>query len=327
MTAHIEKQRKIHNLRLRHTIRSVIQNYLDDQGFIAIDAPLLVKGTTPDPGIASFQVGDHYLTTSTEYHIKRIVSLGLEKVYTLTQNFRDESPGKMHNPEFTMLEWARVGAPLADIEADAEGMVTAALQALNLPQELIYQGQTINLAPPWKRLTVAEAISASSGITINKFDIPTLQSALAGICIQLQPEWAEDVVMLFTLLLDHAQKSLGMDTPVFLQDWPTFLTSSALEKSEEITIRSELFIAGIEISDGFPSLTDPQKQKEAFARQLRRREMEKLPTVSLDQRYIAALETGLPSGAGMALGFDRLVMLLTDSQRIADVMPFSWDEL
>ena len=130
------------------------------------------------------------------------------------------------------------------------------------------------------------------------------------------------------MLMDYLQEHLGFERPVFIRDWPLFQTSSAKEsESGEFVERSELFIAGVELSDGFPSITNPVHQKEAFLRQLERRRTHGKEKVELDTVYLNAMQEGFPSSTAMALGFDRLVMLLTDQRDIASVLAFGWDEL
>ncbi len=312
----------------RHIVKRAVRDYLHDEGFIEIDMPLLVVGTTPDVEIDSFEVEGRYLGTSTEYQIKRMEIGGIDKLYTLTQNYRRGDRGRFRNPEFTMLEWARVGETLDDIENDAENFTLAAHKALGGTGKIVYQGMTVDLTPPWDRLSVTDAVEKYVGVRLKDFTPMSLIPALEAAKIPVKDDWREDAVFLFTVLLDHVQNSLGFEKPVFLQDWPNFLTSSAKEHdSGAFTERSELFIAGVEISDGFPSLTDPKRQRENFARQLERRKHESKPPVDLDEKYLRAMEEGFPAGAGMALGFDRLVMVLTDCADIAAVLAFNWDEL
>jgi len=312
----------------RHIIKRAVRDYFHDEDFVEIDMPLLVVGTTPDLAIDSFIVEDRYLTTSTEYQIKRMEIGGIDRLYTLTQNFRRGDGGRFRNPEFTMLEWARVGQSLANIEADVEQFTLAAHRALGGDGILIWQGYEIDLSPAWDRMSVIEAVHRYTNITLADFSAVSLASAIEQCGMRVQDEWKDDEHVLFTLLLDHVQKYLGFEKPVFLRDWPNFLTSSAgIHESGAFTERSELFIAGVEISDGFPSLTDANLQHENFMKQLKLRTQSKLLPVALDKKYLSAMEEGLPAGAGMALGFDRLVMVLTNCGDIASVLAFNWDEL
>lgn len=308
----------------RHKIRRAVRDFLDRDGFIEIDAPLLVRGTTPDAEIDSFRLDDRCLVTSCEYQIKRLEIGGLERSYTLTQNFRAGDAGRWNNPEFTMLEWARVGGTLEEIEADAAGFTLAAQRALGGEGPLAYQGRVIDLTPPWPRLTIREAVALHFGHDLPDFSAPALAAALAAAGIDLRPGQESDRALIFGFLIDALQPHLGHDKPVFLTGWPGFQTASTA--GDSLVERSELFIAGIELADGFPTLTDASAQRAGFDRQLRRRAEIGHAPMPLDDRFLAGIDQGLPRGAGMALGFDRLVMLLTDQPGIDRVLAFSHEE-
>ncbi len=317
-------------LRQRHVIRRAARDYLDAKGYLQIDAPLLVRGTTPDPAVESFRVGaDRYLCTSTEYQMKRLACGGFDAVYSLTQNFREgDSVGPLRNPEFTMLEWGRVGVELARIEEDAEGFILAAMQALGLGTSLSYAGRRIDMSPPWERLSVADAIAREIGRLFHGFDLENCRSAAEALGITIHGSWAEDRDFLFSLVMTEIQPRLGSSRPIFLRDWPFYETTSARARADElIADRSELFIGGIEIADGFAAQADAQIQEMLFEHALARRKAAGQPTVELDQRYLEAMRGTDLFGAGMALGFDRIVMLLTGQTHIRNVLAFAWDEL
>ncbi len=312
----------------RHLIKRTIRDYLHDEKFIEIDMPLFVRGTTPDTEIDSFFFDGRYLVTSTEYQLNRMEIGGFDRIYTLTQNFRRGDTGRYRNPEFTMLEWARVGETLEDIERDIEQFFWRAHTALGGSEQLNWQGNTIDITPPFDSMTVKEAVKNVTGVTLPDFSASSLLKAVHAANITIHNANDADDVLLFTMLIDYLQEHLGFERPVFIHDWPTFQTSSAKEsKSGEFVERSELFIAGVELSDGFPSLTNPVRQQETFLRQLERRQTHGKEKVELDTAYLDAMQEGFPSSSAMALGFDRLVMLLTDQRDIASVLAFGWDEL
>ncbi|WP_169796574.1 amino acid--tRNA ligase-related protein [Chondromyces crocatus] len=316
----------------RQTILRTVREYFYDQGFLEAQTPLLARGACPDVHLSPIQAADGYLVTSTEYQIKRMIVGGFEKVFTLTQNFRGGDAGMHHNPEFTMLEWARAFSPLEAIENDAEALVKRALEALDPGAECIhYRGRTIRLSGVhWERLSVRGALSRYLRVDIDpEFSPTSIEKAASRDDLGIEVRFRNDPHAALTLLLDQLTPHLGFEAPVFLTDWPAFMTTSAslTPGSPALAERSELFIAGIELSDGFPSLRDPAQQEDLFARELARREEAGLPSVPLDTRYVQALHQGLPPGAGMALGFDRLAMLLTGQEHIRSILPFSWDEL
>lgn len=316
-------------LKRRHSIRQAVRAYLDEQQFIEIEAPLLVHGASPELAIHSFPVGERYLVSSTEYQMKRLAVGGFERIYSLTKNFRVEDvTGTCRNSEFSMLEWGRVGQTMRPIEQDAEALTRRAMKALGLPDILTYQGHKIDMSLPWERLSVAAVIERYTGVRMETFDAAACRKAAEASGLAIKPEWAEQRAFLFSLLMDHLQPHLGAERPLFLCDWPSFQTTSAkTQEDANLVERSELFIAGLEIADGFAAMADADMQAQSFEMALQTRRVENLPEVALDQNYLDALRLGAPYGAGMALGFDRLVMLLTNQAEIRNVCAFAWDEV
>ena len=314
---------------MRHQIARAVRAYFDAENFIEIDAPLLVHGTTPDIAVESFAVGDRYLITSTEYQMKRLAVGGFEKIYSLTKNFRLGDAGTYRNPEFTMLEWGRVNKTMREIERDAESFITAAAHALGLSETLPYQNQKIDLHAPWKRMSVVDAIHAATGYKIETFDAPSCAAAARAAGIDVRDEWLPHGDFLFSLVMDHIQPTLGRDAPVFITEWPMHETSSAAPDPDDPTrvTRSELFIAGVELSDGFAGLADADLQEQFFQFMAARRVENNQPAVRVYEKYLKAMRTASICGAGMAMGFDRLVMLLTDQPSIRNVLAFIWDEV
>jgi len=315
-------------LRQRHMIRRSVRDTMDGEGFIEIDVPLLVHGTTPDANIQSFAVGDRYLITSSELQLRRLEVGGFEKIYSLTQNYRrDDGEGPTRNQEFTMLEWVRVGDDMAAIERDTENVVLKAHKALGGKGRIIYKNQMIDLTLPWDRITVMDAIKKYTGASLPDYSLASIRQAAVDAGLHIHEEWKDDIFFLFSLLFSHIQPKLGWEKPLFIHDWPAFETSSALEKKGNLAVRSELFIGGIEICNGFPSFTNYDRQKETFEFQQQRRRNSGIPTVGLDDAYMTAMRLGLPPDIGMALGFDRLVMVLTESDDIRSTLAFAWDEV
>ena len=316
-------------LEARHVIRRAVRDYLDGEGFIEIDAPLLVRGTTPDAAIESFCFDQRCLITSTEYQLRRLEAGGFTRLYTLTQNFRRGETGRTRNPEFTMLEWARVACAYETVEADAEQILRAGVRATcGTDKTLHYQGHAIDLTSPFPRLSVKDAIAEATGAALKNFTAAALCAAATEAGIPLRDTHTDDADFLFSLLIEKAQPHLGFDRPVFLTDWPSFQTSSAAAaEAGDTAARSELIVAGIELSNGFPSLNGDAAQRQAFAAQQARRRAQGQKEVVLDAAYLAMMADGMPGDASIALGFDRLVMLLTDQTLIAPVLAFGWEEL
>lgn len=311
----------------RQEILRVIREDLYQQDFIEVETPLLVRGTTPDP-IDSMMVGANYLITSTEYQIKRMLVGGFKKIFTLAKNFRAHEQGRFHSTEFTMLEWARVNEPLSVIEEDAARFVKKAFQKIYPDQTTLhFNGHKINLMGCWERLTVREAFKRYLSLeNLEDFSLkPLLRAAKNLIPEDLQ----QDHYLVLSYLLDQLQSHLGIFSPTFLHEWPVFQVASApVNPDDPFTAeRSELYIGGMEIANGFPFLTDACLQNKLFLEAQQRRHEQGLTPVTLDQKFLDALKEGLPPGAGMALGIDRLVMALTGASKISQVQSFEWDEL
>ncbi len=315
----------------RQQVVSAIREDLCSEGFLEVETPLLVKSTCPEAYIDTVEVGNHYLVTSTEYQIKRLMAGGFQKVFTLTKNFRAHDQGDYHSAEFTMLEWARAGEALKTIEEDTVRFIRKAFQKLYPGKERIhFNGVELDMmAQQWEHFTVREAFQHHLGLRgLEDFSLQPLCRAAQAAGIALPETFKDDCCLVLSYLLDLLQPCLGKKVPTFLHEWPLYMTSSAPKNDKDpfTAERTELYIGGVEISNGFPFLRDADKQKELFANQLRKRAEMGKPAVAIDERYIASLPA-LPQGAGMALGIDRLAMVLTGSKRLTDVQAFDWEEL
>lgn len=296
----------------RQNIISTIRQDLYTQGFLEVETPLLVQATCPDVHIDSIKADGGYLITSTEYQIKRLIVDGFEKLFTLTKNFRANDRGRYHSTEFTMLEWARVGVTLDAIEDDAIRFIQKASN-----KELVFE-----------RLTVREAFSKHLGLdNLEDFSLDPLLKAIKLAQLEIPKGFDQDKYLLISYLLDTMQPSL--QAPTFLREWPAYMTTSAPTNGDDpyVADRSELYMSGVEIANGFPFLTDASLQKKLFEEANSQRVSIGKETVRLDERFLHALEQGMPQGAGMALGIDRLVMVLVGATSLAEVQAFSWDTL
>lgn len=318
-------------LRKRQEIISTIREDLYEQNFLEVETPLLVKKTTPDTYIDSIPVNNGFLVTSTEYQIKRLIAAGLPKVFTLTKNFRQGDQGRYHSQEFTMLEWGRTFATLHDIEQDAIRFISKAFRRLYPTQKgLKFNENEIRfLAVDWEHLTVREAFREYLGMdNLEDFSLKPLLTASKKAGILLPEHFQNETPLVMSYLLDLLQKHLGKKVPTFLHEWPCYLTSSApiSETDPYVAERSELYIGGIEIANGFPFLRDSGKQRILFEKQLQKRKEIGKASLEFDEKYLESLKR-LPPGAGMALGIDRLAMILTEASSLAEVQTFTWEEL
>ena len=182
----------------RHAIKRSVRDYLHGEGFIEIDCPVLVRGTTPDAAIRSFKVGEHFLSTSTELQMRRMQVGGFDRLYTLTQNFREaDGEGTTHNPEFTMLEWVRVGATLEAVEHDTEQLTWNAHRGLGGGKNLAWRGNTLNIEPPWDRMKMADIITKLTGAPMRDYSLASMQAAVLAANITVPQGWEKDRVYLF----------------------------------------------------------------------------------------------------------------------------------
>jgi lysyl-tRNA synthetase class 2 len=242
-----------------------------------------------------------FLITSPEYQMKRLLSAGLGDVYQLGKCFRRGEVGPRHQPEFTMLEWYRSPGTLDDVVADTEELVRAAARAVGRTTLASERGD-IALDGAFERLTVAEAFTKYAGVEV--FDV------------------LPDEERFFRIVVETIEPQLGRERPVFLTRWPASMASLArlCEDDPRFAERAELFIDGLELCNAFGELTEPAEQRARLVRDQQTRRAAGLPVYPIDERFLAALEDGIPPSGGNALGVDRLVMLACGTRDIEDVV-------
>ncbi|MEK6550100.1 MAG: EF-P lysine aminoacylase EpmA, partial [Pseudomonadota bacterium] len=311
-------------LKLRARMLERIRAFFSARGVLEVETPLLSAAATPDPNLQSLPVryrgphapADHtlYLHTSPEFPMKRLLAAGSGPIYQLCKVFRDEESGRRHNPEFTMLEWYRVGIDHRALMSEVEALVHTALN------DRVKFG-------PTETLTYREAFELHTGldpVTANEDDFVD--------CVRthgIQPPPGitreHDHSVWRDLLLTHlVEPRLGQGRMTFIIDYPATQASLAriIPGDPPVAARFELYVNGMELANGFHELADAEEQFTRFERQLHARHVHELPRVPLDERFLAALQHGLPDCAGVALGIDRLVMLAAGAKSIDDVIAF-----
>ena len=315
-------------LRARSRVVATLRRELEQRGFVEVETPILHPlpgGAHAKPFVTHHNALDMelYLRIAPELYLKRLVVGGFEKVFEINRNFRNEGISTRHNPEFTMLEFYTAYLGYEELMALIEQMLREVAQAVLGGTALTYQGQQIDLARPYQRLTIAGAIRQyHPGATDAMLgDRDALIAKLKELGIAYRPE---DGLGGLQLTLFENTVEAQLVEPTFIVDYPTEVSPLARrsDRNPEITERFELYIAGREIANGFSELNDPEDQAERFLQQAKQKEAGDAEAMHYDADYIRALEYGMPPTAGAGIGIDRLVMLLTDSPSIRDVIPF-----
>ncbi len=316
-----------HTFILRSKIIQAIRRYLDDKGYLEVETPVLhntAGGAAARPFITHHNTLDidMYLRIATELHLKRLIVGGFDKVYEIGRIFRNEGMSIKHNPEFTSIELYQAYSDYHDIMDLTEDLISTVAKKVLGTNTVTYQGEEINLAPPWKRITMIDAVKEYAGVdmsTIHSDEEARQAAKNAGVNIEGKATWGEVLNILFE---EKVEEQLVQ--PTFIMDYPIEVSPLAKKKKDDprLTERFEFFITRREFGNAFSELNDPIDQKERFLDQVRQRAEGNEEAEMMDEDFINALEIGMPPTGGLGIGIDRLVMLLTDSYSIRDVILF-----
>jgi len=314
--------------RTRAAVTRLIRRFLDERGFLEVETPMMQPipgGATAKPFTTHHQALDMqlYLRIAPELYLKRLVVGGFDRVYEINRNFRNEGLSSLHNPEFTMLEFYQAYATYEDLMVLTEELFCFLAREILGAYEFEYQGQKIDFTPPWRRLDLRESLTEIGGIPREMVADRQQLVELAlkeGVQLRAGEGYGRALTKLFDL---HVEARLIQ--PTFVLGYPTE-TSPLSRKNDdnpEVVDRFELFIAGREMANAFSELNDPDDQRQRLEAQLAAHAAgdEEMPH-AVDEDFLAALEHGMPPAAGEGIGIDRLVMLLTDSPSIRDVIFF-----
>ncbi len=311
----------------RSRIISGIRRYLDGKGFVEVDTPLLnviPGGAAARPFITHHNTLDIdlYLRIAPELYLKRLIVGGMDKVYELGRAFRNEGISIKHNPEFTIME-------LYDAYNDYKGMMDLTEELISTvaadvcgSMKITYQGTEIDLTPPWERITMSDAVKKYTGIDFDRIETAKqAEEAAEGIGVKLKDGLSAGEIM-YAIFEEAVEKKLVQ--PVFIYDYPVEVSPLTKRKPEApmLTERFELFTAIGEMGNAYSELNDPIDQRQRFADQARKRESGDVEANMTDDDFLNALDYGMPPAGGLGIGIDRLVMLLTDSASIRDVLLF-----
>jgi lysyl-tRNA synthetase, class II len=312
--------------RTRSQIASAIRRYMDGRGFLEVETPIFqaaAGGASAKPFVTHHNTLDRdlYMRIALELYLKRLVIGGFEKVYEIGRIFRNEGISFKHNPEFTMMESYEAYADYNSVMKMVEEMVSSVAMEV-LGTTVVPHGETtIDLKPPWQRLSFREAVTQYSGIDFVQYpNVELLRSKMRekGIEVDPQKNWAHLVDDLLSTFVEPK-----LIQPTFLIDYPLSLSPLAKKKpgQERIVERFEAFAGCMEIANAFTELNDPLDQRERFVQQAKEHQQHDEPE-TIDEDFLLALEHGMPPTGGLGVGIDRLVMLLTNNQSIREVILF-----
>ncbi|MFW6094429.1 MAG: lysine--tRNA ligase [Pseudomonadota bacterium] len=312
---------------IRSRVVSHIRRFFIDRGFMEVETPmmqLIPGGAAARPFVTHHNALDLdlYLRVAPELYLKRLTVGGFERVFEINRNFRNEGLSTRHNPEFTMLEFYWAYADFEDLIALTEELLRGVVHDVLKADEVTYQGRSLALGKPAERLTLAQAITRYTDLDAAAVqNAETLTAKLKSLGIAVEPGWGRGRLQteVFEALVEHQ-----LEQPTFVTHYPAEVSplSRRNDDDPELADRFELFVAGREIANGFSELNDPEDQAARFREQAEMKSGGDPEAMHYDADYIRALEYGLPPTAGEGIGIDRLMMLLTDSPSIRDVLLF-----
>jgi len=302
----------------RGAIIKCIRDFLDRRGYLEVETPMM----QPIPGGATARPfrthhyaldKDFYLRIAPELYLKKLVVGGLEKIYELNRNFRNEGMDRFHNPEFTMLEIYSAYSDYKEMMELSEKLICEVAKKVNGSLKINYQGSEIDLSPPWRRMTFKAALKEIGGLEVNYENEEALKETASKAGLKVEGLRKDQIL---EHLLDKKVVP-NLIQPTFILDYPEETCPLAKRKKDEPSLieRFEIFIGGEEIGNAYSELNDPIEQRERFLKA-------KAEDKSLDEDFLEAMEYGMPPTGGLGIGIDRLVMLLTNSSSIRDVILF-----
>lgn len=315
---------------IRSRTITAMRRYLDEHAFIEVETPILQPlygGATARPFITHHNTleRDLYLRIALELYLKRLVVGGFERVYEIGRNFRNEGIDRSHNPEFTMMECYQAYADYNDIMKLVEEMICSIAQEVKGSAKITYQGNEIDLTPPWPRIPLLKAIHLHTGIDVDRF--PDRESLATE--MRLRGYEADPTLGRGRLIDDLKGVMFRKNIPelkqaLFLTDYPLDVSPLAKKHSEiaGLTDRFQPFVGGLELGNAFTELNDPLDQRARFEDQMAQRARGDDEAQVLDEDFLEALEIGMPPTGGLGIGIDRLAMLMADQESIRDVILF-----
>jgi elongation factor P--(R)-beta-lysine ligase len=324
-------------LEQRGRMLGAVRSFFAAQGFVEVETPALQASPGLEPHLHAFATQWHdprdgrrvrrYLHTSPEFAMKKLLVAGMPRIWQLAHVFRDGERSPTHHPEFAMLEWYRAGASWRDLIEDCVGLLRAC-QAAAGADALVWRGCRADARRDWQQLSVAQAFRRHCGIDLlatapDPLTPDTALLAAAARAIGIEPHPGDDwEALYFRVFLDRIEPWLGFDAPTILCDFPASMAALSRRNPGDprLAERFELYVCGLELANAFGELTDPVEQRSRFRADQAKKQALYGDTYPIDEDFLAALEYGMPPSAGIALGFDRLVMLATGAADIEEVL-------
>lgn len=294
-------------LQQRARLIQKIRQFFHARGYLEVETPYRIPAPAPESHIDAFPSGEWFLHPSPELCMKRLLAAGYEKIFQICRCWREGERGSQHVPEFTILEWYRAHADYLALMDECQELIPSLAIEIGIGTTLTYRDYRISLASPWERMTVEEAFRRYAKISSNE---------------ALGQDLFDEV------MVREIEPRLGIERPTFLYDYPSERRSLARLKKEDSSVaeRFELYIGGLEIANAFSELTDPEEQRRVFWSEIKTRQSLGKKVYPVPEKFLDELES-MPPSAGIALGVDRLVMVLLDAKTIDEVVAFTPEEL
>lgn len=312
-----------------------VRRFFDERGFVEVDTPLLYPFRDMTVNLADFTTAYRdgekefplSLPTSPEVYMKRLLAAGAEKIYQICPFFRNGEVTQRHNPEFAGLEFYEAGADYHGIMDTTTELLKTVFYSFGKRETLNYSGHEVNISGDWRRVTLSQAVQESSGVDITgKATVESLRQEIEARGYHTDKSDSYDDLF-FRAYLADVENSLGVRSPVWLYDYPKQMAAYARLKPDapDIAERCELYIAGVELANGFSELNDSQKQRRRFLEWAHEKNKQTGEEFPIDENFIKAVGE-MPDCAGIAIGLERILMLICDTDKIAEVIPFAFME-
>jgi len=300
--------RRTDNLRQRAAVLGAVRAFFDERGFVEVQTPILVDSPGTELHLEAFRVEDadrqRFLITSPELHMKRLLSGGLTRIYQVTRAFRRDEAGDLHEPEFSMLEWYRAFSGSDAVMRDTEALVATVARETTGEALVTSRGRVVDVSEPWDRVRVDQALMEHAGLGLDAV-LP-------------------DEERFFRAWVDAVEPNLGRERATLVTHWPSAMASLArlVPDAPAFADRFEAYVGGVELCNGFGELVDAKEQRRRMEAEASARAERGMPAYPIDERFLAALDEGVPRSGGNALGLDRLVMMVCGADDVADVTAF-----